>query len=449
MASTYLTRTPSSSSNRKTWTWSAWVKRGLVNGGSDQTLFQAYVDSSNYTQIRFAGGSDLIDIRNVDSGSVTGRLETTRVFRDTSAWYHIVVVWDTTNLTAGNRMRLYINGVEETSFSPDTNPNLNDDSTINENVVHWIGKAGFSGYPNYFDGSMAMVQFVDGQAYGPAYFGSTDSNTNIWTPTATSTISDYGTNGFKLAMDTSTPGADTSGKGNTFTASGTPTLLQGNPQNNWCTMNPLNPIYQGSASNGNTTVTGTTADNYTNSVISSMAFDKGKWYWETKYAVVNSNTNACVGAAAIDAPYQYNTNPTSALGGYISPRFDGELIYNASSTASYFPAITSAGTIIMQALDMDNKKYWLGINGSWYGTAGNTNGNPATGANPVVTFTEEGFWVPMYRILASKFECNFGEGFFGTTAAGTQADDNGQGLFAYDVPAGYYAMNTKNLEAYG
>jgi hypothetical protein len=214
-------------------------------------------------------------------------------------------------------------------------------------------------------------------------------------------------------------------------------------------MNPLNPIYQGSASNGNTTVTGTTADNYTNSVISSMAFDKGKWYWETKYAVVNSNTNACVGAAAIDAPYQYNTNPTSALGGYISPRFDGELIYNASSTASYFPAITSAGTIIMQALDMDNKKYWLGINGSWYGTAGNTNGNPATGANPVVTFTEEGFWVPMYRILASKFECNFGEGFFGTTAAGTQADDNGQGLFAYDVPAGYYAMNTKNLEAYG
>ena len=235
MASTYLTHTNGSAATLSTkGTFSCWVKRSAVAG--EQVLFTGN-DSSNRDFVRFESTS----ILRTRGCAGAWDLQTTQVFRDTSAWYHIVVAVDTTQLTASNRIKVYVNGSQITSFSTSTYPSQN------YVLLGWSGNGklqtlGRDGTNNagYLNGTLSSVNWIDGTALTPAYFGSTDSNTGIWTPEATSTISDYGTNGFKLKMDTTTPGADTSGKGNNFTVSGgTPTLTQGSPSNVWCYNEPF------------------------------------------------------------------------------------------------------------------------------------------------------------------------------------------------------------------
>jgi hypothetical protein len=299
---------------------------------------------------------------------------------------------------------------------------------------------------------MAMVQFVDGTALGPEYFGSTDSTTGIWTPQASSTISSYGTNGFKLKMDTATPGADTSGNTNTFTVgTGTPTLTQGSPSNVYATMNPLTSYYAGAwtFSNGNNTVNmGTTSERY---VVGTMGFSSGKWYWEQKYVSKSGSTFSRVG---IESNIN-NTAPDQSTSGYgyrgeTSDPAQGMKVNNGTYT--FWGDDYGVGDIIGCAVDMDNNKIYFSINGVWQESGDPTSGATGTGSAFTIIDPPSGFYFPKIGKEAADtgvWSFNFGEGFFGTTAAGTEADDNGQGLFAYDVPAGYYAMNTKNLEAYG
>ena len=424
MASTYLTRTPSSAGNRKTWTWSAWVKREFVSGGSDQTLFKAYVDSSNYTQIRFLG-SAFLDIRNVDLGSITGRLETTRVFRDISAWYHIVVVWDTTNSTAGNRMRLYINGIEETSFSTDTNPNLNDDSTINENVVHWIGKAGFSGYPNYFTGSMSHINFIDGTAYDPTAFGQYDAN-GVWTIKTSPSVT-YGTNGFFILKDGNSV-TDQSGNSNNFTVGGgTLTNTEDNPSNVFATLNPLDSGGGGSYSNGNLTYQSNTSD--LKASASSFAINNGnagKWYWEVK---MDSKTGSVWQIGTISSTSGYNASPHSQYSSGGQVYINGSLV---TTVATY-----TTNDIISVAFDATISQVKFYKNGSLVTTQTITNSSNILMFAGSHSDSSAGH---------STYSFNFGNGYFGTTAvssAGTNA--SGNGIFEYDVPTGYTALSTKGL----
>ena len=175
MASTYLSKTPSSAGSRTTWTWSGWIKRSNLGGTS--ILFSAGTSGTNDTTIYF-NTSNQLEFFNRTSSSVDGYLITNRVFRDASAWYHILAVWDTSNATAGDRMKLYVNGVEETSFATDTNPALNLSSHINNNVAHYLGTDSSSG--NYFDGCLAHVHFIDGTAYDADDFGETESRSGIW-----------------------------------------------------------------------------------------------------------------------------------------------------------------------------------------------------------------------------------------------------------------------------
>jgi len=161
-----ITRTLGTASDRDKWTWSAWIKK--ATNGIDQVLFSAYSDSSNYTEIRFDSADDHLQVRNKISGSFAGRQHTNRSFRDPSAWYHIVIVWDSGNATAGDRMKMYINGVEETSMDLNNNPDQDADSWINYTVAHSLGSLDTS---NYFDGYMAEVVFCDGQALAPTSFG--------------------------------------------------------------------------------------------------------------------------------------------------------------------------------------------------------------------------------------------------------------------------------------
>jgi len=452
MASTYLTRTPGSAGNRKTWTWSGWIKRALLSSGN-QVLFEG-ISGSFPEKLQFTS-SDRLEYDH-DIAGTDYTIYSSAQYRDPGAWYHVIFAKDTTQTTETNRIKVYVNG-EQIAMTEESlgYPPEDYEGQINNSVPQYLGSNASS---EYFNGSMANVEMVDGQQLTPAYFGSTDSNTGIWKPGGSSTISDYGTNGFKLAMDTTSPGADTSGKGNTFTPSGTPTLLQGSPSNNWCTLNPVdvlktsNGILVPTFSNGNTTME--SSSNVSYQTFGTFGVQTGKFYWETKIIVANS-TGHRLGVFFGNSKYSTSSYYYGANAFYIHQ--NGQIYYNGSST-TYMSSYT-AGDIISVALDRTNGQIYLSKNGgasdsTWADGNGNNN---QTFANAVSISTKLSVTMPsditqpFFDVYGTgnKMSVNFGEGFFGTTAAGTNADGNGQGLFAYAVPSGYYALNTKNLEAYG
>jgi hypothetical protein len=212
--SAYLNRTPSVAGNRKTWTWAGWVKK--ANNGSDyKSFFTAFNTTSAYTALDFSD-SDQLRLNGLGGGSMN--LTTASVYRDLSAWYHIVVSVDTTQATESNRVKFYVNGAQVTVFGTATYPGLNTDTEISSAVNHQIGRNPYPGYPQPFNGYLADVHFIDGQALDPTSFGEFDTN-GVWQPIAYA--GSYGTNGFHLPFsDNSTAaalGTDTSGNGNTWT----------------------------------------------------------------------------------------------------------------------------------------------------------------------------------------------------------------------------------------
>ena len=445
MASTKLTRTPSSAGNRKTWTFSTWFKRSNISSG--QKIFSAQGDGSNVFESYFNTNDTLAFYHFSSSGAVTDSfLGTNQVFRDTSAWYHLVFSVDTTQATASNRVKMYVNGEQVTSFSTAIYFNQNYDTYINWIYENRIGANLNNAVSQFFDGSMAHVHLIDGTAYDASAFGETDSLTGIWKPKTAPSVT-YGTNGFFLKFENSAAfGTDSSGNANTFTVNGTMTQNIDTPSNVFATMNPLNNLStsgSGTLTKGNLEVSYSGGLFNTNATIS---VSTGKWYWETKG--VSNMQQGSVGAR-IGFLNQDNT-------GYANPSFDGGCIFGMywhptngiytdvsgtqtlrSSTLTY-----TDGDIIGIALDLTNNiSYWY-KNGSLsftydfsaLTTIGSSYICPALGnasgtSNPV-------------------FQANFGNGYFGTTAVSSaQNPDDGIGIFEYDVPTGYYALNTKAINA--
>ena len=177
-ASAYLNRTPASATNRQQWTWSGWVKRGTLTS-SYPTIFGAATDSNNYNALRFYdAATGYLQFSYVVGGVDTIRIATTQVFRDPSAWYHIVLAVDTTQATASNRFKLYVNGNQVTSFSYATYPAQNTNMWVNQATTHGIGYDPSIGY--YYDGYLTEINFVDGQQLTPSSFGSTNALTGVW-----------------------------------------------------------------------------------------------------------------------------------------------------------------------------------------------------------------------------------------------------------------------------
>ena len=439
MASTYLSRTLGTSTNVYKGTVSHWVKRAGLGAMGTFAAWNNGVSDTNRAYLNFNND----DIYFYDQAN-SMILETNRKFRDTSAWYHIVCAWDTSQGTAADRVKIYVNGVQETSFSTANYPSVN--STLQFNTsgrTFGLGSYAASGAAaGFFDGSMANVEFVDGQQLTPAYFGSTDSTTGIWTPQASSTISSYGTNGFKLKMDTATPGADTSGNTNTFTVgAGTPTLTQGSPSNVYANINSIGAYRnQPTLSNGNLTLTGTGSSTTWNNTVATLGTTQGKWYYEFKITGASQFLDIMIGIINTSKATNPTTNLYTQNGScYYYGNDGGEIRQDGGETFNNYGAFAQ-NDIIGIAYDLDTYKFNVYQNGNQIVT------NFALSSN----FQDGGFIIPSILVYEQSVgSANFGEGFFGTTAAGTQADDNGQGLFAYDVPSGYYAMNTKNLEAYG
>ena len=249
MASTYLVRTPSSAGNRKTWSFNFWVKRGSLGGskglfglGSGAGVPRMYCQFEN---------DKLIIDQNQTGNSWNSTVTTNRLFRDVNAWYNILVVLDTTQATASDRVKIYVNGVQETSFSSSSYPSQNADMPFNNNSATSVGSiAGTNS--NLFDGSMSHIHFTDGYAYAASDFGSTDSTTGEWKINTSPSVT-YGTNGFFLLKDDNAV-TDRSGQGNNYTlGGGTLTKTEDCPDNVFATMNSLDKNTNVVLTNGNTT----------------------------------------------------------------------------------------------------------------------------------------------------------------------------------------------------
>jgi len=440
----YFTRTPTTAGDRRTYVWSGWVKRSVL-GATNYALFGArpFSTSTPFTFLRFV--SDALVFTDDGGASVS----TASVYRDPSAWYHVVLAVDTTNGTSANTVRIYVNGVAATLSSP-TYPATNAQTTINSTNINSIGAvtSGASSYVNQFPGYMAEVNFIDGYPTGynqttfaslnvATLFGQTDAQTGQWIPRVYS--GSYGTNGFRLQfLDNSgttatTLGKDTSGMGNNWTpnnfsvtaGTGNDSLrdvpmnyyspdngLGGEVIGNYATFNPALPAFSGiiTLSNGALDATTGTGGTTGQSTYATFAVNSGKWYWEATFGQSGSSAfEAHIGwaTAATD-----NSNLAYA---YLRGGQKVTLGTLASYGASYV-----ANDVIGVALDMDAGTMTFYKNGVSQGTA-------FTGLT--------GTLIPTVRVIreasyTSAWYANFG-----------------QRPFAYTAPSGFKALCTQNFSA--
>ena len=431
MASTYLTRTPSSSGNRKTWTFSTWFKRSKIAAG--QKIFCVQGDSSNLFECYFNSNDTLAFYHYSSNGGVTDSfLGTNQVFRDTSAWYHLVLAVDTTQGTASNRVKMYINGEQVTSFSSASYFNQNYDTYINWTYEHRIG-ANLSG-ALFFNGSMSHIHLIDGTAYTPSAFGSTDSTTGEWKINTSPSVT-YGTNGFFILKDGNSV-TDASTNSNNFTVGGgTLTKTEDCPSNVFCTMNPLTTTHH-TFSNGNLSING--ADSKTS--VGSLGVNTGKWYWEAKITG-SSSYGQYAGATTIENENHWDNAPNSSAANVRTWGGNGNYHnYTQSGSTADSDIISTTGTVYGYALDLDNGTMKYYVNGTLTHTDSTIPSDNSKTFFPVSGTTNSGGggW--------QGADYNFGNGYFGTTqitSAGTNA--SGNGIFEYDVPTGYTALSTKGL----
>jgi hypothetical protein len=433
MATTKLTRTQSTATNRKKWTFSFWIKTI-----ADVHIFTTSVSGNNASLYKGGGGQLYYTEYN---GSDLVTLLTTRRLRDASAWYHIVYVYDSTQATESDRVKLYINGVQETSFTGTIiYPSLNSDSLVGQNSHDFQIGVRQDGAGGYYEGLMAHLHFIDGTAYDADTFGETDATTGIWKPKTAPSVT-YGTNGFFLKFENSGAfGTDSSGNANNFTVNGTMTQTIDTPSNVFATFNALQPT-SATFSNGNTNVISGSAAWYT--APATLGVTSGKYYWEVKAGTISGinyiQAGVCSESAVSANLNTYHANTTYSY----AYHWDGQKYINNS--ASSFGTAISTGDIIMIALDCDNGFIYAGLNGTWQNSGNPTSGGSGTGA--MTTLASNQLWFPTVSAYSSTHNANFGNPAF--TISSGNSDGNGYGNFEYSVPSGYYALNTKNLAEFG
>lgn len=428
--SAYLSRTPASAGNRKTWTWSAWVKRGNLD--TAQNLFSA-VSGSAVTRIQLST-TNQISYTEYNGSAFTGNIGTTAVLRDASAWYHIVVAFDTTEASSADRVKIYVNGTLQ-SVATTVSISLNQDSYINLNTLHKIGNDARSGVNLFYDGYLANVCFIDGTALDPTSFG--EYKNTLWKPKDVSGLT-FGTNGFFLDFsDSSAIGDDTSGNSNDFTVSNlvaTDVVLDSPVTGgNFCVLDPNYTYNNGAGLNNGNLVQYDTTINWT-SAAGTFSVSSGKWYYETKVDNFNnSSIYSMVGLAEIglgnvvnNAGYYSGLTATSY--GLLST---GN-IYNNNTLTAYASALSN-GDIVGVALDLDAGTLTYYINNVSQGTA-------FSGLS--------GEFFPVSGGYSGSINyLNFGQdsSFVGTETPQGNTDDNGQGDFYYAPPSGFLALKTSNL----
>jgi len=430
-----LTRTPSSAGNRRTWTFSCWYKRSNLER---QYLFGA---SANYFTIDPDGAGTGLEFYYYSGGYVF-QVRTNAQFRDVSSWYHFVLEYDTTQATASNRVKIYVNGEQQTNLAVSSYPSQNAEYDVNNNVEQLLG----INSADTIDGYMSEVNFVDGTALDPTSFGETKNG--VWI--AKEYTGSYGTNGFRLQFNqtgtgtasSSTIGADTSGNDNHFSSSGIVASdcdMPDSPENNFATFNALDNDNI-TLSEGN--LAGISTANAHNAVGTTFAVTGGKWYWEVRASTADTAHFFGMGKATFQFISQY-TNDSYTFSDLWAVSIDGNKS-NGSGNESYGTAL-AGGDILNIAFDLDNGKFYAGKNGTYFNS-----GDPANGTNPAYSNvpTDEDM-MPFYGSSTTPRShiINFGQDstFAGNETAGGNADGNGNGDFAYTPPSGYLALCTANL----
>ena len=441
----YLSRNFGTGGNRKKWTFSAWIKRG--NLGSSAGEMRIFGGSTNASHIFITSNDALTWDVAAPGSSASANLTTTQLFRDPSAWFHLVCAFDTDNSTADNRMRIYINGTEVTSFGTRTNPSsgyaanaINADAFADgDRSLHTIGyRTSVQGSAGMeFDGYMAEINFIDSQQYDPSYFGETNPITGQWNPKKY--VGGYGTTGFYLPLSdnsgttATTLGKDSSGNGNNFTPNNFSVAagvgndsLEDTPTNNFCTMNPLDTHRTNTTlAEGNLKYTHS-SNNFAPGR-GTFAVKTGKWYFEfTK------------GSGLVQAGFANTTHKIDSNGGDVGLNSSGSnpcgiaydsrgIWYGYTGTA---PSSIANDDIIGVAFDADNFKFYFHKNGTYYGS-----GDPSTDTNGIqpnasntVTKTDDMLFAPYFNGANGNGHINFG-----------------QRPFSYSVPTGYKKLNSANL----
>jgi hypothetical protein len=425
-ATAYFNRTPASATNRTTWTWSGWIKRGSLT--SDQVLFQGYSDANNFTVVLW-DSSDKIQLQNRVASTAIFNWVTRSVYRDPAAWYHVVAVYDSTQATSTNRIDIYVNGVEITDYTTQTTGSQNATGFINNTNGHNIGRSGAGS--QYFDGYMTEVNFVDGQALTPSSFGEYDAITGVWKPKKYTGT--YGTNGAYLnfsdnsASTAATIGKDYSGNGNNWTpnnisvtAGATYDSMLDSPtsfpdgstgRGNYAVMNPLDKHASLPApTSGNLNLSNAASAWFT--IRSTIAVTSGKWYAEVTQTGSNSFAGVMSGSSALT---QSSSTNASGIYGFFNDGAGVTGFPYANGTSGTSFTIASSDVIGL-AYDYDAQTIAIYRNNSLQATV---TGVPKT--------------APMF----------FCASFAQTTA--TQLWNFGQRPFTYTPPSGFLALNTQNL----
>jgi hypothetical protein len=424
-ASARLSRTPGTAGNRKTWTFSAWIKIStLTPGGVQQGLFSARSTSTDQMTIFYQNEKIYFQ-----SGGSKGDINTNAVLRDVSAWYHLVVVLDATNATTADKAIIYLNGTRQSVTT--TTSFTNADHGINATIAHNIGAEAFTN-TLFFDGYMAEVNFIDGSAKTPSDFGATDATTGVWKPKAYTGT--YGTNGFYLKFsDIATTSGSNAGLGKDFsgntnywntnnisvTSGATYDAMTDSPTNTSATVANyavLNYIDSNTAANISGANLNWTSPGIDREIRGTIGVSSGKYYWEV---VVTSGNTAHVGVDTLNTAIlnDYVGSTSTSWGLNLS---NGNK-RNAGSSVTYGSSFAN-NDIMMCALDMDNSKIWWGKNGTWFAS-----GDPAAGTNAAFT-NLSGYTLAFACTPRNSSSVNFG-----------------QRPFAYTPPTGFNRLNTYNL----
>jgi len=438
-ASAYLNRTPASAGNRRTWTWSGWVKRSVLSSDANDPLFQANYSGTPWFILGFTNDNKL---QVAQTAGVSPSWETTAVFRDPSAWYHIVLAVDTTSATSTmngsstDRFRLYVNGTQYV-ISGGSVPSQNADLQVNNTVSHTIG-----GYPSveFMDGYLAEVNFIDGQALTPSSFGETSATTGVWIPKKYTGT--YGTNGFYLKFtdttSTSTLGTDFSGNSNTWTVNNisltsgstydsmndVPTLTSATVAN-YAVLNPLDT--GGTApSAGNLQLTAGAAER---GVRSTFAIPTTGLYYAEALVGTNQSGATDIAFGFVARTTNLTATPLGASNVWaIYSSATAQITRNGSTTNAGAGTALVSGDVLQLAIDLANNKGWVGKNNTWFNGTTGTDGNPSTGANPTFTFSSPPELFVLGHCYSSTIDVNFG-----------------QRPFSYTPPTGFVRLNTFNL----
>ena len=457
-SSSNLSRTKGTSDSTKIGTYSWWIKNSKFTG---QNLIDCGDAFANSASVYISSNNTLSVYARVSNTNVLV-LETDREFRDPSAWHNIVVAIDTTQSTASNRAKVYVDGVQQTSFSTETYPDQNADlrfftSSETEKISSTVYETG-----GFFGGYMCEVVKVDGQALAPTSFGQFNQDTpTVWEPIDVSGLS-FGTNGYYLDFEDSSNLGNNVAGGTDFTENNIAATDQSTDTctNNGCTWNTL--IRSGATFSEGNLVYQAPSSNPVFGSLTTFGVNSGKWYAECKYHA-GSNHYGIIGIAdevfavlsGLGSVNQTDLGKTGAALGSdpndctVAYVINTGKIRNNNNNQDYGSG-GGDGDIINIALDRDNRKVYFGINGTY-----ENSGNPGSGSNGFdlsSQVTGDTYFLGVTNDTGASetiLDFNFGSGFGLTAVSSGNSDANGYGNFEYAVPSGFYAWNSKNLAEFG